>query len=482
MSVLLIRPRTPFTSQSGIVSIQYPINIGYLVSYLRSKNINCFVKDYEAEVFNEEELRSLINKIRPVLVGFSCMTPHLAHAVIIAKIIKNHFPGIKTVVGGVHPSAIPEQTLREFSCFDIAVIGEGEETLLELYQKVSLSKEINDINGIAFRQGSHIKVNPRRHLINNIDELPFPDRTFIGMELYKKSHVSRGFSRKVIKIAEVITSRGCPYNCIFCASKAVHSNTIRFRTPQNIILEIENLINTHNIEHVSFLDDIFTLKMDILEPVCKNLKKNNLTFDCFTRVDNIDGNKISMMAESGCEKISFGVESGSQKVLGLLKKNITIKQVKEAFRLCRQARLPKIEATFMIGGHPDETLEDIKLTEQLISELKPDILGLFLAIPYPGTELNSILKERKLLLKENWDEFKLFFCNPSWRISNVPNKTLLKILRKITYSYYLNPTFLFRNLCKIKNGKELGYWISLTWSFMKSRLFFESKKVLTGDK
>lgn len=469
MSVLLIRPNTPDTSHSGIVSIQYPLNLGYLAAYLKKNSINCFVKDYEVEVFSEPGLIEYITNIKPALVGFSCMTPHILHASRMASVVKSNFPEIKTVVGGVHPSAIPEQTLNEFPQFDIIVVGEGERTLLELYKKIISSGSLNDVEGLVFKDDNGIKINPKRPLIEDLDEIPFPDRNLVSLNYYKRSHVSRGFSRNVIKIAEIISARGCPYNCIFCASKVVHSNKVRFRNYTNIIAEIKELIDNYRIEHLSFLDDTFTIKQDILEPVCSYIKEKKLTFDCFTRVNDIDERKIRMMIGSGCKKISFGIESGSPRILKLLKKGITLPQIKEAFRLCRKFGLSKIEGTFMVGSHPDETLEDIEMTRRLIFELKPDIMGVFVTIPYPGTELNHILKERKFLLNEKWEEFKLLFGNPSWSSCNVPSEELQKIAVNIIYKYYSNPLLLAKSLLKIRSWKELKYWFYLGISFMKAR-------------
>lgn len=469
MSVLLIRPQTPDTSRNGLVSIQYPINIGYLVAYLKKNTINCLVRDYEVESFSELEFIEYIRKIKPALVGFSCMTPHILHAARMASIIKSNFPEVKTVVGGVHPSAIPEQTLSEFPQFDIVISGEGEQTLIELYNKVVLSKSLSEVKGVVFRYDNRIVVNPKRPLMEDLDQIPFPDRDVVDFDYYKRSHVSKGFSRSVIKIAEIIYARGCPYDCIFCASKVVHSNKVRFRSHSNIIAEIEELVDKYKIEHLSFLDDTFTIKQEILEPVCNLIKEKKLTFDCFTRVNNIDERKIRLMVKSGCKKISFGIESGSPRVLKLLKKGITLPQIKEAFRLCRKFDLSKIEGTFMVGSHPDETLEDIEMTKKLIFQLQPDIMGVFVTIPFPGTEFNRILKERKLLLNENWEEFSFLFGKPSWKSGDVSSEDLKRIVKNIIYNYYSNPLLLIRNLMKIRSWRELKYWFCLGISFVKAR-------------
>ena len=457
MSVMLIRPMTPETSRSGIVSIQYPINIGYLLSYLKKHDVACSVKDFEVEQFSENEFIEATRKKGPKIIGFSCMTPHIIHAAYIAKLAKDHFPDILTVVGGVHATAIPEQTLNEFPQFDVIVRGEGEQTLLELYQKWSSSKMIKDVQGIAFRDGSNIRLNPLRALIENLDQTPFPERSLIPIDNYKKSHVTRGISRKVVNIAEMISSRGCPYDCIFCASKVIHTRKVRFRSAENVIAEMEEIIKEYKVKHFSFLDDTFTIKKKQLYPICEFIKSEKATFDCLTRVNDIDEEKIAIMAASGCKKISFGIESGSPKVLKLIKKGITIEQIKRAFYIVKKAKIPIVEASFMIGSHPDETMEDIKMTKKLIFDLRPDILALFIAIPYPGTELNKLLKERGFLKEEKWGEFKLVFGNPSWKLCEIPMKKLQQIMKKIYFYYYLNPLYLFTSILKIKSYKELKY-------------------------
>lgn len=472
MSVMLIRPETPDRGHSNIVSTQYPINIGYLVAYLKRHNIDCIVRDFEVEVYSEENFFESVRKEKPLVIGFSCMTPHISHAAKMAKLIKKYFPQVLTVIGGVHATAIPKQTLDEFPQFDLIVLGEGEQTLLELYQKISDSQSIKDLRGVAFREAHSVIVNPARPFIEDLDQVPFPERNLLDIKFYKKSHVSRGFSRKVTNIAEIMCSRGCPYNCIFCASKIIHSKKVRYRSAGNIITEMGELINEHGVKHFSFLDDNLTIKYEILEAVCRYMQSRNVTFDCFVRVNDIDEKKMAIMVAGGCKKISFGIESGSPRILKLLKKGTTLEQVDNAFRISRKAGLPTIEATFMIGIHPDETIEDIEMTKKLIYKLRPDILCVFIGVPFPGTELNKIMKERGLLVKENWDEFRLFLGVPTWKAGSIPMEKLQQILKDIVYGYYLNPSYLFSTIIKTRSLKELNYLVGIGLSLIKTKINF----------
>ena len=292
----------------------------------------------------------------------------------------------------------------------------------------------------------------------------------VTIKYYKKSHVARGISSKVMNISEIICSRGCPANCIFCASKVIHSRKVRFRDPENVITEMKTLIREHNTSHFSFLDDNFTINKEFLKPVCEYMKSQNVTFDCLSRVNFVDEEKIGIMVDSGCKKISFGVESGSPRILKLIKKGITIEQIERAFLISKKARLPIVEGTFLVGCHPDETMHDIEMTQKLIHKLKPDIMGISITIPFPGTEHNRILKERGLLLNENWEEFKVFFGNPmpSWELGNIPIKELQQIVKKMIYGYYLKPSYILSWLLKIRSINELKYFVSIGSSLIKA--------------
>lgn len=471
MSVFLIRPMVPSTSKSGLVSVQYPINIGYLSAYLKERGVACHVRDYEVEPFEDQDFLKVIRQNGVKVVGFSCMTPHILSAGRMAALVKKYFPEVLVVLGGVHGSAIPCETLDEFPGFDVVVCGEGEETMLELYKTWEAKGPLHKVKGIVYRDAltGEIRFTEKRPYIEDLDSLPFPDRDMVNISKYAFSHVSRGFSRKVINIAEFMCSRGCPFHCTYCASKVIHSTKVRFRSPENIIQEMQSLIDRYDINHFSFLDDTFTLKLSLMKPVCDFMREKGVTFDCFSRVNTVDEEKLALMVQSGCKKISYGVESGSQKMLDLMRKGIKVDEVRQAFKLSRQAGVGILEGTFMIGGHPDETMEDIMATKDLIFEVKPDILGLFITIPYPGTEHNKILKERGLLDKENWEEFTLFFGDPSWELGGEVTMAQRKeLMHAIIRQYYTSPGFILRTLRGIKSPCELMYWVKLGFDFLQS--------------
>lgn len=468
MSILLIRPKNESVTR-GVVSTQYPINLGYLASWLKKNKVNVVLLDLEVEELDKNQIIEFIKKERPVLVGLSCMTSTIIAGHNIARLIKENFTGLKTVVGGVHSTAIPERTLEEFTCFDIVVRGEGENSLLELYSTIASGGDISKVKGLVYRNSESSFVDTGlRPLIDDLDILPFPDRELLGIGLYKRTHTSRAFSRSNKNISEIMTARGCSYSCIFCASKVTFGKKVRYRSVENIIDEMEECITKYRTNHFSILDDTFTFRKDLLYPVCDYLKSKRVSWDCFTRVDRLDEELAKRVVDSGCEKISFGLESGSEKILKLIKKGVTIEQIKKAFNICHKYNLRYLEATFMLGNHPLETMEDIDATLNLIMELEPDLMAVSITAPFPGTELNRIMKEGGYLDKEKWDEFVLYGGTPSWKLEHLGIKELIGIQKDFTRKFYLRPGYIFKELRKLKNVKELIYWLRIGVNMVKA--------------
>lgn len=469
MRIVLLRPRTHL-KDLGIVSVQYPINLGYLSAFLKQRGVEVKVYDLEVMTLSDARLIESISAFKPDLIGLSSMTPTIIEAHRIARLCKDRGMTSPVVIGGVHVSAIPKETLLEFPSFDLVVVGEGEQTLLETLQKVSRGESLRGIAGLVVKEGSNISFGPKRDLIAKMDELPYPDREMVPIDLYKSSHVSRGFSRRYLRIAEIMIARGCPYFCTFCASQVNFGRKVRFRSIDNIRGEIELLVKKHDINHFSILDDTFTLKRELTESLCNIFKELGVTWDCFSRVDRIDDKMARMMVKSGCRKISFGIESGSKRILKLIRKDIMPEQVEKAFKICKKAGMKYVEGTFILGGDVSETFEDIEETKRLIYRIRPDILGLFTIVPYPGTYLNVVMKKKGYLKKENWEEFVLYGGSPSWRTDNFTLDELEGIQKKILRRYYLSPRTVFNTFRKLGSVREFMYLVIGGFSFIKSTL------------
>lgn len=470
MSVVLIRPRNESLPR-GVVSTQYPINIGYLASWLKNNGVGVTMFDFEVQDIDEDKLIEAVKGISPALIGISCMTSNITAGHRVASFLKKSFPCLKIVVGGVHSTAIPKKTLEEFPSFDIVVKGEGEITLLELYKAVAYDGDLSKVKGLVYRgSGAEIIETENRELIEDLDLLPFPDRDLLKLDLYKRTHTSRAFSRLSKNISEILTARGCPYNCNFCASKVTFGRRVRYRSVENITGEMQECISRYGTNHFSILDDTFTFNKEVFYPVCDYLKTKKATWDCFTRADRVDEEMLRKAVNSGCEKISFGIESGSEKILRFIGKGITVDQAKEAFRLCKKVRLRYTEATFMLGNHPEETMDDINLTLSLIREIEPDFIAFSITCPFPGTDLNRLMKEGGYIGRENWDDFVLFGGTPSWRYAYLNVSDLKRIQTDFMRRFYTRPRYIFKELMKVKSPRELSYWANIARDMLKSFL------------
>ncbi len=456
------------------MSVQMPLNIAYIAAYLIRGGFDVEIWDFEVEEYSDSLLIKRVENTQPCIIGLSAFTSTVLCADRLAGVVKNNFPHIRIAVGGVHVSALPHQSLKEFESFDCVVVGEGERTFLEFCQNTRDGKPVDNIDGLLIRGKDDFT--PRKP-IEDLDELPFPARDLLNRKLYTGT-VHKGFSRDYLNILEVFTARGCPYECIFCASNVTLGRKVRFRSISNICDEISEEIRKCKINHVTFLDDTLTLKPERIKKLCGYLKSNNLTWNATgTRVNTVTKELLQEMSECGCIGIAFGVESGSQRMLDLMKKGITLKQVRDAFKWAKEAKVRSIEADFIIGAHPDETVEDLELTRKLIKELKPDILSVAYITPYPKTEVSRLMKERNLIANSNdWGNFMLFSSKkPSWRTVNFSSDDLFNTQRRMLRNYYYTPGYILRKISKMKNLNEFFYWAKSAIDFAKISIFSSNR-------
>jgi radical SAM superfamily enzyme YgiQ (UPF0313 family) len=348
MKIVFIQPRTFHTWEA--------LNIGYLASFLRLYRQDKIV--FYSGFFDSDD--EIISGCKDAdVIGFSCTSPQMKHALSLARRIKS--PQNYIVFGGVHPSALPQETL-ENEVIDAVVVGEGEEAFLEI------------ING-------NRKPLVNKPLIQNLDRLPFPDRRLVRQE----RNIEQAYKDNGIRIASVFSSRGCPYKCVFCASCTVWTRKCRFRSGTNILDEFQQVVDEFQIDFIKFSDDTFTVKKNVVIEFCREKTERGIRtpWGCNVHVATLDEEMLSLMFEAGCREVWMGVESGSPRILQDMKKGITIEKVEWAFKVTK--RLGFFRRAYMLLGMPNESREDIKLTEDLIDRIKPDAVGFTILAPYPGT-------------------------------------------------------------------------------------------------
>jgi anaerobic magnesium-protoporphyrin IX monomethyl ester cyclase len=467
MNIALIRP-PKITGAFEKILIQEPINLAYLAAFLNLNGFKTEIWDFEVELFSPDILAQKIAANNISIIGITSMTPTVNNAHDLAKTIKQINPQIITIAGGAHVSAIPEQSLIEFPAFDYLVLREGEIALLKLCQNLRDKLPVKNISGIAFIKDKQTIINQPTEEIADLDSLPFPDRTLLNRNLYKNMYAA-GIDTNGKKSTVVFTSRGCSQECTFCAVKKTSGPIVRFRSAENVIAELI-LCKRLGYNHITFEDTNLSLNRERFIQICSGLKELKLTWDCQTKVSLIDPQLISIMKKSGCLKIAYGVESGSPKMLKLMKKNITLDQIKQAFRLTHQAGIVAC-AFFILGSHPEETIEDIKLTEQLINQIKPDVFQLGIICPYPGTEIFAIMREYGLIQEINWNKFNFMHSMPLWGTKYITAEQLSKYQKQIYIRYLLSWHFIQFFFRKMLNPKQLPQLAKLSFYMLKYLLF-----------
>lgn len=397
------------------------IGLAYLAAYLSSKKIEVKIFDAKSDLFTTNHILKQIGNIQPSLIGLTAMTHEIEYTAEFAEIIKKQFPHIKIIIGGVHATLMSLETMEQFSVFDFLIYGEGEISLFELINSLNNNLPLNRIKGLIYREGSKIIQNEPRELISNLDELPFP-----AWYLFKKK-----------KNYPVSTSRGCPFQCIFCTR--VLGNRIRNRSINNVIKEIEYLIENFNISSFVFIDDTFAVSQKrvllLLDQIIERKINKKVSWIIQTRVDCVNMSFLVKLKKSGCTHIDFGIESGNDKILKIIKKNITKKQAIKAVYMAKKVGLGV--STFFIIGHPFETKKTIMQTISLAIKLNSDKVAFGIMTPYPKTEIYNMALNRKgglKLISKDWRDFN----------KNLGNALELeKISRKWLEFYQLLAFFLF---------------------------------------
>jgi radical SAM superfamily enzyme YgiQ (UPF0313 family) len=320
----------------------------------------------------------------PDLVGISFLTPAHTRAQKIVDTLRPLLPHATFCAGGFHPSILPEKTVTGLS-LDFCVIGEGESTMLEVCRRLATGDNVSGVPGICYR-GSDGRpvVNLPRDLIEDLDSLPLPATHLLDYEQYlRPPGLFRGMAMD--RILAIATSRGCPFHCTYCGGRKLFNGRVRFRSVLSIRDELEFLINTHQIRGIWIIDECFTLDRQRSLEIADLIADYGLVWGMQTRVDLLDESMVRHFKKRGCLEINFGVESGVDRMLGMLKKGTSRQAALQAFSWCRNAGM-RTTANFMIGS-PTETEEEIYSTFAFAKQLNASYTMFHITIPLPGTEL-----------------------------------------------------------------------------------------------
>jgi anaerobic magnesium-protoporphyrin IX monomethyl ester cyclase len=435
--VTLVNP--PYPSGSHQHPPFTPLGLGYLAAVLEKNQYKIDVIDCQALRFTYEEFRSEISKRKhqAEIVGITSTTLTYKSALQIAKIAKEVWPNCLTLLGGSHVSFWDDKALQECPSLDIVVRKEGENTMLELAERVEADKNYHDVLGITCRKDGEIVKNPDRAYIENLDELPFPAHHLWPIERLRKHGTV---------IFPLMTSRGCIYWCDFCTAVRMFGRRYRMRSPKNVVDELEYLQKTFGAHQFTFYDDTFTVDQERAAEICREIKKRKMKieWDCETRVDMVTKELLRTMKEAGCFAVWFGVESGSQKVLDAMRKGISTVQTIRAFKWAREVGLMTVANVVL--GFLGETKETIWETVKFIDRIKPSDVGYYIATPYPGTPLYEQVVKDGLLKTTDFNKFDT--ATPVFDVGTMTGEELREMRERAFQRFYLRPGYFFSMIGK----------------------------------
>ncbi len=379
-----------------------PLGLAYVAGALEKAGFQVQILDNYMLKKPIEEVKQYVKSLNPEIVGITCGSATYHKCVETATAIKQVVPSCKIVVGGWHPSYVPDSMLQHPE-IDFVVMGEGERSMTELALHITRgekTKPLSAVPGVGFRQNGKIVKNAPK-LIQDLDEIPYPARHLLPLELYERK--MEFLDVEPVDIMSII--RGCPFNCAFCETKKMWGPTCRFFSPARVVEEIKFMMDKYDTKGIYFINDNFTIRKKETLEFCNLMKKEKLDLQwiCDTRADMITRELLVKMREAGCKTIWFGIESGSPRVLKKINKNITPEQTEHAVRLCKKEGI-QVAASFILGI-PGETITDMEETLKFAKKINPDLCQFNTFIAYP----DSLLYEELLNsgVYDQLDEFLL---------------------------------------------------------------------------
>lgn len=493
MKVLLIYP--PMTIRSNDTTTpgaSIPLGLANIGAILETNGYNVSVIDALAEGINvvkktknstrvglsEETIIEKLNYYKPDIVGVSTMfTAYSGDAHDIAKIVKNFNPKTLVIFGGAHASILYKNTLSDKNV-DIVVVGEGEDTIIEIIQKFEKKNNLKNISGTAARnKKDEIILNPRRPLIAKLDSLPIPARHLLPMDIYLKDTTENKSSYAMrFPSTTVVTSRGCPGNCIYCAVPTIWGRSWRPFSAERIIDEIEFLVNRYGIKEIHFLDDNISVSRKRLEKICDGIlqKKLDIKWTCPNGIAiwTLDKSLLKKMIKSGCYRLTFGIESGHPVTQKFIRKNLNLKKTKKIIKLANDLGIWTF-STYIIG-FPYETKQAIETTFNYAIKSLSDFVVFILLMPFPETDITKILEEEGILKKADISSSKIGRTFSGYAglgnkyltvndIRNLRNKAQKRLMISRFFRPLIKPATLLR---KVSNWEDFTYLIKIIKNYI----------------
>ena len=448
--------RWAHTRRKDVQTVYYypfPFFLAYTTAVLKKNGIKAELKDCIAEGMNEEEFLGFVKKKGFDIVIMETSTVSVYNDLKIAERMKKESE-VTVVLCGTHTSALYNEIMKENGFIDFIMYGEYDYTALDLIKTIERKGRLNRVDGIVYRKGKKIVVNRRRELIKNLDGLPYPERDDLPMEKYNEPFC------KHIPNVQMVTSRGCPYNCIYCVEPSVYYGrpNFRARSPENVADEIEFVMRKYRPKEIYFDDSSFTTDQERVEKICDLMIKRGLKIKWSCMADTkAKYETLKKMKEAGCISVKFGVESADPGILKNIRKAFTPGDAKRMVRDCKRLGI-FTHATYMFGL-PGETEDTIRKTIEFFVKLKTDTAQFSAATPYPGTDFYSMCRERGWLVTKDWTKYDGSDCS----VISYPDCTkemieeaITKAKKKLFVSVLKNPRTLKSYVVSSYKSEGLG--------------------------
>jgi anaerobic magnesium-protoporphyrin IX monomethyl ester cyclase len=476
MRILLVSPKSSVWSSRKHIHM----GLGYLAGALIAAGYDdVTLFDAEAE---SEPLASLLAQKRHDLVGISSPTPLIYEAWEAAALAKKQ--GAVTILGGPHLTLMPDETMRRPEAeVDMVVRGEAEETLVEIVQAIEATGQRGregaglhlpdepwgGIAGLSYRNlDGEVVHNPDRRLRQDVESIPWPAYHLFKIDRYTNLQPLTDGLDPHARAYTLVTSRGCPYQCIYC-SKPITGNTWRARSPEDVVAEWRYLVQEMGATEIGITDDVWNLKLDRAKEICRHLIAEGLTHVPWItvhgmRADHTDAELFQLMAQAGCRRAGFGVESGSQAVLDAIKKRQSLDDVRRAFEQAKAAGLQTMG--FFIFGLPADTEETMEETIRFALELDPDLANFMIAAPYPGTELWEIARRDGRLFSMDWRDYAIHDEKARYELPTLPPELVERKWHEAYRRFYLRPRRIWRRAISPDTWKRLPEYASNLQRFL----------------
>lgn len=458
MRILLIKP---FGVADEIIP---PISLGWLATNARKSHKLHDVKILDAlkEGMGNAAIAKTIQDLNIDIVGFQVWSKDIHMVKSVSNTIKFVKPETKIIVGGIHPTMMPEETMRFFgNSIDFAYKGEGEigfKIFLDILSSGTEEGSFKEIPGLVWREGNHIKINDNK-MIEDLDSLDFPAWDLIPPATYPKS--PHGAFYKNFPVAPIIVTRGCPFPCTFCSAQAASGGKLRSRSLGHVLEELEMLYYKFGVREFQIEDDNFTINNKFVENFCETLLLKNLnmtwSFPNGIRLDTIDRQLLKLMKKAGCYAVNFGIESGSARILNMIKKRITLEQIRSQITMAHEEGY--YTGGFFILGFPTETREEMESTIRFAHSLPLDRVGVSYFQPFPGTPLFYELV-KKGEIPGDWAHYHYTTLHSLTYVPTTLSAKELQFMRKnMLRTFYFRPKILIKLLKEIKSPSHMYYMI-----------------------